>query len=72
MRYSEQTQRGLDMHHDASEVTLNVCLEHEAPDTADDEAIARLLAAEYASPPVHAPPPPVRAAAKRAAAKVAR
>ena len=42
------------------------------PDTADDEAIARLLAAEYASPPVHAPPPPVRAAAKRAAAKVAR
>ena len=42
------------------------------PDTADDEAIGRLLAAEYASPPVHAPPPPVRAAAKRAAAKVAR
>ena len=42
------------------------------PDTADDEAIARLLAAEYASPPVHAPPPPVRAAAKRAAAKVTR
>ena len=42
------------------------------PDTEDDEAIARLLAAEYASPPVHAPPPPVRAAAKRAAAKVAR
>ena len=42
------------------------------PDTADDEAIARLLAAEYASPPVHAPPPPVRAAAKRAAAKVGR
>ena len=42
------------------------------PDTADDEAIARLLAAERASPPVHAPPPPVRAARLRAAAKVAR
>ena len=37
------------------------------PDTADDEAIARLLAAEYAAPSHRAAPPPVRAAAKRAA-----
>lgn len=38
VRYNESEQQSLDMHHDASDVTLNVCLESEADEEREDQA----------------------------------
>ena len=48
VRYNESEQLGLDMHHDASEVTLNVCLQREEE---EDEVVRRMVEAVEAAQP---------------------
>ena len=59
VRYSEHAQRGLDLHHDASEVTLNVCLERRegADERLADGAAPVAHAAAAAATAAHAHEP---------------